>query len=177
MEKQNEVGQLLNEVQTISESYERVAEATGENFNIFSILQMESDEVATHSRFIAELLNRKGKHGQKDKFLSNFVKLFVPDSKIRTEKSQVIVEYHIGKVEKEKGGRINILIKDDYSNVIMIENKIYAGEQFNQLLRYHNAFPQGKLFYLTLFGEDSKQKSFTSLYTSLSYETDIINWP
>lgn len=62
MEKQNEVGQLLNEVQTISESYERVAGATGENFNIFSILQMESDEVATHSRFIAELLNRKGQH-------------------------------------------------------------------------------------------------------------------
>ena len=176
MEKQNEVGQLLNEVQTISESYERVAEATGENFNIFSILQMESDEVATHSRFIAELLNRKGQHGQKDKFLSNFIKLFAPDRKLRTEKSQVIVEYHIGKVEKEKGGRIDILIKDDYSNVIMMKNKIYAGEQFNQLLRYHNAFPQGKLFYLTLFGEDSNQKSSTSLYTSLSYETDIINW-
>ena len=46
MENQHEIGQILNEVQTISDSYERVAEVTGENFNIFSILQMESDEVA-----------------------------------------------------------------------------------------------------------------------------------
>lgn len=169
--------QILNEIQTISESYERVAEATGENFNIFSILQMESDEVATHSRFIAELLNRKGTHGQKDKFLSNFIKLFAPESKLDTQNSQVIVEHHIGKVEGEEGGRIDILVKDNSLNTISIENKIYASEQHDQLLRYHSAFPNGKLFYLTLFGENSKEKSSKDVtYTCISYETDIINW-
>ncbi|HOY16690.1 MAG TPA: PD-(D/E)XK nuclease family protein [Haliscomenobacter sp.] len=176
MENQHEIGQILNEVQTISDSYERVAEVTGENFNIFSILQMESDEVATHSRFIAELLNRKGRHGQKDKFLCNFIKLFAVDSNINTAKSQVTVEYHIGKVEIEKGGRIDILIKDDEDNVIMIENKIYAGEQYNQLLRYYNAFPKGKLLYLTLFGDDSSQESSKGIYNNISYENDIITW-
>jgi hypothetical protein len=38
MEKLNTINQLLNEIQTISESYKRVAEATGENFNIFSVI-------------------------------------------------------------------------------------------------------------------------------------------
>lgn len=176
METKHQVGQILNDVQTVSESYRRVAESTGENFNIFSILQMESDEVSTHSRFIAEILNVKGQHNLKDKFLKTFISLFAPNSLLNTEKSKVIVEYYVGKVQKENGGRIDILIKDDDGKVIMIENKIYALEQDNQLLRYHNAFPNGELLYLTLYGEESKQKSSKGLYKSISYEVDIINW-
>lgn len=170
------VSQLLNEIQTISESFKRVADATGENFNIFSILKVESDEVATHSRFIGELLDRKGRHRQKDKFLRLFINRFVQDHSFIPEKSKVTIEYYIGKVEKEKGGRIDILIKDDENNVIMIENKIYAIEQKNQLLRYKNAFPHGKLFYLTLFGDESSQKSAVGIYDRLSYEFDVIEW-
>lgn len=170
------IRQLLSQTITISESYERVAESTGEKFNIFSILQMETDEVSTHSKFIAELLNRKGSHGQKDRFLILFNKLFCADLDLNTEKSTVIIEYYIGKVETEKGGRIDILIKDDNGKVIMIENKIYASEQRNQLLRYHNAFPCGKLFYLTLFGEKSSQDISIEKYQIISYENDIINW-
>ena len=160
--------QLLNEVQTITESYERVAEATGENFNIFSILQMESDEVATHSRIIAELLNPKGCHGQKDKFLLLFKELFAKELELNTIDCSVKVEHDIGTVTMESGGRIDILISDS-KNEIMIENKIYAAEQENQLLRYHNAFPKGKLIFLTLNGKPSEQKSSEGLeYLKLS---------
>ncbi|RZJ69216.1 PD-(D/E)XK nuclease family protein [Flavobacterium sp.] len=176
MENIHQINQLLNETQTISESYKRVADSTGENFNIFSILQMESDEVGTHSRFLAELLNRKGRHGQKDKFVKLFLNRFAPDHIFRTEKSETYVEFHVGKVAKEAGGRIDILLRDTDGNVVMIENKIYAGEQYNQLLRYRNAFPSGKLLYLTLFGDDSAQKNAHGLYFPLSYETDIIEW-
>jgi hypothetical protein len=63
---------LLSQVQTISKSYKRLNQANGGNFNIFSVLRMESDEVRTHSRFIAELLNPKGVHGFKDEFLNLF---------------------------------------------------------------------------------------------------------
>jgi len=176
MNELSQVEQLLNEVQTISQSYDRVAEATGENFNIFTILQMETDEVATHSRFLAELLNIKGRHGQKEKFLNLFVKQFAKESKLNTEKSEVIVEFYIGKVEIDKGGRIDILIKDNEGNIIMIENKIYAIEQLNQLNRYHNKFPTGRLLYLTLFGDESRQHTSKDIYDCISYETDIINW-
>jgi hypothetical protein len=59
----------------------------------------------------------------------------------------------------------------------MIENKIYAGEQPNQLLRYQNAYPQGKLLYLTLWGNISEQKSSEKIkYSCISYQNDIINW-
>ena len=68
------------------------------------------------------------------------------------------------------------MIKDDNGKIIMIENKIYASEQPNQLLRYYNAFPNGKLFYLTLFGEESKQNFPKEKYNIISYENDIIIW-
>lgn len=176
MGQTDQVVQLLHEIQTISASYKRVAEATGENFNIFSILQMESDEVATHSRFIAELLDPKGSHGQNDKFLSSFKDIFAPESNLNPATSKVMVEYYIGRVQMENGGRIDILIRDKVENVIMVENKVYAPEQPNQLLRYHNAFPQGTLIYLTLFGEESRQENAQNLYRSFSYETDMITW-
>lgn len=46
---------------------------SGENFNIFSILKMESKENDTHSAFLGELLNPNGSHLKEDLFLSAFV--------------------------------------------------------------------------------------------------------
>ena len=193
------INQLLNEIQTISESYKRVAEATGENFNIFSVLQMERNEVKTHSRFLAELLNPKGSHGQKDVFLKKFVEITntemfdIGNDKIKnfdTSNAKVDVEFFIGQVTECKddkldildrstkctGGRIDILIRSG-ENVIMIESKIYAPEQPNQLIRYKNYHPNGKLFYLTLDGKESETKNINKNdYECLSYENDILNW-
>ncbi len=117
----NTIHQLLSEVQAVSESHDRLADATGEKFNIFSILRMESDEVATHSRFIAELLNRKGTHGLKDKFLRLFVDRFADIVEFDTAKSHVITEYFIGRLGEDTGGRIDILTRDDNGHVILIE--------------------------------------------------------
>jgi len=172
----NTINQLLSEAQTISESYDRLADATGEKFNIFSILKVESDEVTTHSRFISELLNRKGTHGFKDKFLMMFIDRFADIVEFDTAKSHVLTEYFIGRLGEDTGGRIDILARDDNGHVILIENKIYAGEQHNQLLRYRNAFPKAQLFYLTLFGDLSRDDSPDLLYKTLSYEIDIICW-
>ena len=167
---------LLKKTGTISNKYKELAKSTGENFNIFSILRMESNEVTTHSRFIAELLNPNGSHDQSDKFLAIFKNTFAPESKLNLATTKVYVEHYVGKVEAESGGRIDILIKDAEGNVIMIENKVYAAEQSNQLLRYHNAFPSGKLIYLTLFGENSREENSAGLYETMSYETDMVNW-
>ncbi|MFW6273063.1 MAG: PD-(D/E)XK nuclease family protein, partial [bacterium] len=168
------INQLLNEVQTISESYDRVAEATGENFNIFSVLKMETNEVATHSRFIAELLNPKGDHGQNDEFLKLFIKKF-SDLEFNTSNAKVKPEHTI------ENGRIDIFLKDNFQNIIIIENKIHAGEQEDQLLRYSQAFPKKlynrEIFYLTLYGEQSKVDSSANIeYQIISYDNDIIKW-
>ena len=67
MEKElKDVQNLLTQVSVISEKYDAIAELTGENFNIFKILKMETKEVKTHSAFLAELLNPKGSNGQID---------------------------------------------------------------------------------------------------------------
>ena len=131
MAELNTINQLLNEIRTISESYKRVAEATGENFNIFSVLQMERNEVKTHSRFLADLLNPKGIHGRKDVFLKKFVERFGIET-FDTIKTKVGVEFFIGQVTECTGGRMDILIRCE-EKVVMIENKIYAIEQPNQL--------------------------------------------
>ncbi|MFK7948968.1 MAG: PD-(D/E)XK nuclease family protein [Saprospiraceae bacterium] len=171
-----EITQLLDKVSLINQKHEAIAKASGENFNIFSIMRMERNEVKTHSRFIAELLNPKGRHGQGDLFL----KLFLEEVKIidfETEKANVYVEYYVGKVTKTTGGRIDILIKNQKNQVICIENKIYAEEQKNQLLRYYNAFSNdNKVLFLTLKGNQSNNHKNFQKYKSISYQENIINW-
>jgi len=53
---------LLEQVNVLVQKHERKAKEGGENFNIFSIMNMESDEVKTHSSIIADLLHPEGAH-------------------------------------------------------------------------------------------------------------------
>lgn len=169
---------LLNQLKTITKSFEKVNKANGGNFNIFSVLHIETDEVRTHSRLIAELLSPNGTHGFNGKFLELFVKTIGIELDLNYNNCEIYVEKYVGPVTETTGGNIDILIQERGSvdNVIMIENKIYAGEQHNQLLRYHNAYPNGKLLYLTLDGKDSEQSSSEGYYESISYESEIIRW-
>ena len=52
------------------------------------------------------------------------------------ERAKVNMEYHIGAITDKSGGRIDIVTKDRKAAVILIENKIYAGDQDNQMTRY-----------------------------------------
>mgnify|MGYP000526485501 CR=1 FL=1 len=55
----DKIKNLLQQVSIIKKKYDEIAKITGENFNIFSIMRAESDEVRTHSRIIADFLNPK----------------------------------------------------------------------------------------------------------------------
>lgn len=173
------INQILNELLVISSSYDRVADATGERFNLFSLLGVETNEVSTHSRFIGELLNKDGTHGQNTVFLKAFIKQFnIADFDL--DSSIVSLEHFIGNVSENStvGGRIDILIRNEVNkHVILIENKIYALEQKNQLTRYKKQFPNSSLFFLTLFGESSNQADNDLLdYYTISYSVDMIRW-
>lgn len=180
MSNNNSVLNLLNEVSTICKSYDRLAEATGESFNLFSILRIENSEVIVHSRFIAELLNPNGLHKRGSIFLELFIKQnFSEDFEFDTLSATIKLEYSIGKISKDytEGGFIDILLKDKKGKIIIIENKIWAGDQHNQLLRYRNAFPNSKIFYLTLFGDENIQaKKDKVKYKRISYSIDILTW-
>lgn len=64
---------LLRDVKRTLKDQEEIKNLKGENFNVFSILKMESKENGTHSAFLGELLNPKGSHNFKSVFLGLFL--------------------------------------------------------------------------------------------------------
>lgn len=175
---------LFVKVGAVLEKYKKVNELTGENFNVFKILKLASSEVRMHSAFIAELLDPKGSHGQKDVFLKLFIKAFCfKEREIDTESCRVEIEKHTGFIsdDRTEGGRIDVFISDRYNNHIIIENKIYAGDQHNQLVRYYQHSKNADLFYLTLTGNQPSKNSHGNLedethFRCISYKRHIIDW-
>lgn len=161
----------------------------GESFNIFNVLGLSTNEVRLHSALIAELLKTDGDHGLGDKFLDAFHRRIIlkikPDFELDTKSSKVSREFFIDYISEDKstGGRIDILIKDKNNHSILIENKIYAGDQDKQLLRYENYAKANckkyALLYLTLKGENASDASTDNNkvdYSCISYVDDIIPW-
>lgn len=175
---------LFGQVNALISKYRKVNELTGENFNVFKILKLESSEVRMHSAFLAELLNPKGSHGQKDVFLKLFIKSFCfKGVEIDSASCKVEVEKHAGFINNDRteGGRIDIFISDKDNKRIIIENKIYAGDQFNQLVRYHKHSEHADIFYLTLEGGSPGENSFGKLeegthFECISYKNHITPW-
>lgn len=141
--------------------------------NIFTLLREIHDEVNLHSVFLAEFLNPSGRHNCGTMFLEEFLELVgipLDAQEVRT----VQQEFH----------HMDIFISTD-SDCIIIENKIYAGDQPKQLQRYFNfAKTQGYstiyVVYLTLFGDSPTAQSQGNIdsqfITSVSYAVDMISW-
>jgi len=169
----------------------------GENFNIFKVLGLSTSEVRLHSAFLAELLNPKGEHGLGSKFLEAFVDDIVSDENkfpFECESAKVYVELDIGPIRNDEtdGGRIDIYIQDANKQTIVVENKIYAGDQFKQMLRYYNYVTknehldyeknQFRLLYLTLDehvpspestgGDENVENSIKCI----NYKDNILTW-
>jgi hypothetical protein len=177
------IQRLLDLTQSIQIKYSGLSKITGENFNVFRLLGMGYDEVRTHTMFIAELLNPQGSHDQGYRFLQLFVDQFqIKD--LHAASAIVRPELYIGPVTATSGGRIDISIVDKDHNRVIIENKVYAGDQENQLLRYLNYGKSGKscrLFYLTLEGNLPSEWSGAGLiadtdFETISYRHDILLW-
>lgn len=176
-----EVNSFLEQVYKINKHYEEIAKLSGENFNIFQILGLSSDELS-HSSFIATLLNPKGNHEQGELFLE----LFLEEINIKNfsaRNSKIETEKFIGRIDPnfENGGRIDIVISEANSDKqIYIENKIYADDQEKQLFRYSKNNKYAELIYLTLYGNDASKASLGELkpedYIRISYSENILNW-
>ena len=156
-------------------------ESSGVLYNIFDVLGLSSSEVGLHSTFIASLL-RPGQHGAGTRFLEAFLRMSKLDLSsvfFNVSKVKVEQEKYIGPKTDTEGGRIDLILSDE-KNSLIIENKIYADDQKNQLLRYHNYRPAAKLVYLSLFGDEPSDNSLGTLpkesVTCISYKIDIVQW-
>ena len=191
-----DIEKLLLELQTIVDEKKKEQfneKKAGNSINLFSILNMETDEVNSHSAFIFELLNPTGSHGLGDTFLKLFIEC-IPlrnieeKSKLITNTAIVEKEKYIDEVdlENETGGEIDIIItfKNPFYQIV-IENKINAKDQPAQLARYHNyCKSKGKyftLFYLTKDGHEPSELStgketLLHYWDCISYQKHIKQW-
>ncbi len=116
----------------------------GENsFNIFSALGIKQKELI-HSAFIANLLNPKGNHGCKDLFLKQFLSVLKEKEIIENFETNVYVNTELFLYNTDANadlGKIDIWIKEkENPNYILIENKIFAGDGYQQLKKYSTYF-------------------------------------
>lgn len=140
-------------------------------FNLFSVLRSHSDEVLLHSRFLAHLLNPDGSHGCGDSLLRAFLET-VGVRGFDSASAKVQAEYK----------NIDIFIHNTQGQALVIENKIYARDAYEQIYRYdqlvkREGYRQTWNLYLTLDGSEPAEHSKKGLEVSLvSYETDIVRW-
>ncbi len=192
MDTELDIQQFFQEVASIcalEQAQQEERNRKGENYNLFSILNIERYELK-HSALIANLLDPKGSHGCGDAFLRAFFEIALKERAYPFEGCTLPdsdTEYYTGPIAGDTGGRIDILVKSSRYGLI-IENKIYAGDQDKQLTRYDN---YGKetfgadgyhLVYLTLYGCDASKESTATKsaeevgYLRLSYAEDILRW-
>ena len=162
---------LLKEAGRLYEKHEAGRE---EPFNVFSVLRNESDEVNLHSRFLHALLNYRKPGAQIKENLADFLQhVGIKDFDSRT-----------AKVERERDNIDILITNDEKKEAVVIENKIWAGDQPEQLQRYdgklkRQGYRSRRLLYLTLDGHAPSEASIGNLkctLVSVSYKHDLLPW-
>ena len=187
MNNTNKMSNILQQVRHLKNKYDESAAETGEDFNIFSILRIKHREVATHTPMLAELLDPHGSHRQGTAFLKLFLEICLADPAYT-----VLETFRVRSEERTDRGQFDILLEQGKETCIVIENKIYAGDQPHQLNNYYqdakgNEFNQIKLVYLTLDGSEPDKKSLKAENRQdrnlredevicISYRKHIISW-
>jgi len=158
--------------------------------SFFKVLGI-SEKENLHSKFLAFLLNPKSLYHCGQVFLKMFIDLLQSkldkNSNVSIDKNfeckRIIRETGSKKDKKNKsGGRIDIgILNKNSENHIIIENKLYAIDQPEQLLRYKHDYPNAVIVYLTLTGKSASSNSLGNEitendYIKLSYKDDILIW-
>lgn len=176
MDKLQSLLQQISKVVANEQAIYREKLLRGESFNMFEVCGVNHYEV-THSAIIAELLNPQGTHGQRELFVEAFIKnINFQDFNFELVGVNVTTEM------VTPNGRIDIVISNGNKQAIIIENKIYAADQWKQLKRYDEfaktKYPNGyKILYLTLNGNDpNDDESRKVKYITISYKHHIVDW-
>lgn len=178
-----QLASLLTRVRAVAAHQAEIRRLKGEDFNLFTILGMETAENKTHSAFLGALLDPKGAHGHGTAFLQAFLETVGYKGEFQVAKAWVALEHYIGPRDDsaKTGGRIDLYLSDG-THSIAIENKIYAGDQFAQLERYAQHNKSGNaVYYLTLHGHEASPESRGNLqarqdYHPIAYRDHILRW-
>lgn len=169
----------MNDARTLlrqgARAFERHNAGRGEPFNVFTVLRTERDEVNLHSRFLATVLDWTDPLNARKDNLEDFLDTVAAVNGFGMQGATV---------ERERLG-IDILISNARRQAVLIENKIDAEDQPQQLQRYHEAlrlrgYEEGDIHvrYLTLFGDEPSEDSRGALrYRNIAYRArDFQAW-
>lgn len=193
MEDIKNIQYLLRDINIVRKKFEE-KEKNEDNFNMFTILRKESDEVYLHSRFLSALLDPNGPHKLGKLFLNSFLDRIGSDFDY-DEKS---LEVYPNNQNRSEYKEIDICFIDRVAkNAVMIENKIYHEdtnhEDKGQLENYYgrlieeDKIPEDRIevYYLTLDGHEPSEDSvkLSGKYPELqdkvkciSYSVEILEW-
>ena len=153
-------------------------------YSLLSNANMSKNE-NIHSNILAMLLSNP-----ENEFSKEFVAMLRQKFKdiFKATKIKEVSREEYVTSEKFGSGRVDLAIRFNSGELLIIENKIYSGDRDNQLNKYIDYYENNvkKVFYgyLTLF--DKKTPSVSSLssdikskvderFRTLSYQTDIMN--
>lgn len=178
---------LLNRIEKIKKEHYDKRKAGKKNFNFFSAIvsgKYDKQHIEKyHSNFISYLLNPKASHDFGTLFLKQFFEILkkapfnignLPDEETLTLERER---------PTDKGRFIDISLEYKNDWIIFIENKIWSGEQEDQITDYYDfakrCFSHRMGIYLTLRGEEPTSIDVGSFSDDriicLSYKT-IIEW-
>ena len=150
----------------------------GAGFNVFRLCGVDHYETM-HSKILAEFLNPRGSHGQGEFFLKSFSRTILKEKFAFNgsfTKSATVSTEISGYIKDDSIGRFDIIIEDEgRKSACIIENKIFAGEQPDQLERYSNWLKRERkdwdviLVFLTLKGREARSIKDNSQYKRLAY--------
>ena len=184
---------LLRELNITRKKYEERVK-NEDNFNLFTILKKESDEVYLHSRFLSSLLDPSGPHKMGTYFLDSFLEIIKSEFKYNKN----TLEVYPNNYDRCEYKEIDICFIDRYlQKAVILENKIFHTDSnhkdIGQLENYYNKLitedyiPEDgiEVYYLTLEGHEPSENSTnkSGQYPQLkdkvrciSYSLEILEW-
>ena len=179
------------EEKLLKEAYEKSKDYLYEDssrFNLLSIIEKDRDEAHIHSKVLYNLLSQNWGKKDKETFLTLFLKeIGIEDENIYDKNWEVTREkaFDLDTIK----GRLDFEIKSK-DCIYIIEMKIDAGDQPEQLIRYQKFAKEQhkkyKIFYLTLDGHNASKKSIGKEenleenekveYINISFQGEILNW-
>lgn len=193
MDEIKNIKYLLKDINVVRKKYEE-REKNQDNFNLFTILRKEHDEVYLHSRFLSALLDPKGPH----RLGTIFLDLFLDRIESGFEYDEMSIEVYPNNQNRSEYKEIDICFIDRVvMKAVIIENKIRHEdtnhEDKGQLENYYDKLieedkiPEDGIdvYYLTPDGhkpsEDSvrlsgKYPKLQDKVKCISYSVEILDW-
>lgn len=173
--------ELIEKAIPIIKKYEEENIKNGYGNNIYSLLNVERDEVMTHEGSIYKIFQTNYNQEINQELFLTFMRAMELEEKYYKTEWEVEKEYFIG------DGRIDLFFhSSDNTLAVVVELKIDAGDQEKQLARYYDFMKRSnyadfEIVYLTLDGKEPSEQSKEGIPETFhirlrSFGVHIVKW-